>query len=75
MKRNLPLKLISTPQRLRWIAAAGASGVVALLCAVLMITSRKPVYAALWFALVTFSTCGLFLLQSAPIRNQFAGKD
>lgn len=38
----------------------------ALLCAVLMITSRNPVYAALWFALVTFSTCGLFLLQSAP---------
>jgi NADH-quinone oxidoreductase subunit J len=38
----------------------------ALICAVLMITSRKPVYAALWFALVTFSTCGLFLLQSAP---------
>jgi NADH-quinone oxidoreductase subunit J len=38
----------------------------ALLCAVLMITSRKPVYAALWFAMVTFSTCGLFLLQSAP---------
>ena len=44
-----------------WIFACGA-----LLCAVLMITSRKPVYAALWFALVTFSTCGLFLLQSAP---------
>lgn len=40
--------------------------VAALVCAVLMITSRKPVYAALWFALVTFSTCGLFLLQSAP---------
>jgi NADH-quinone oxidoreductase subunit J len=40
--------------------------VAALLCAVLMITSRKTVYAALWFALVTFSTCGLFLLQSAP---------
>ncbi len=38
----------------------------ALVCAVLMITSRKPVYAALWFALVTLSTCGLFLLQSAP---------
>ena len=34
--------------------------------AALMITSRKPVYAALWFAMVTFSTCGLFLLQSAP---------
>lgn len=44
-----------------WIFALGA-----LVCAVLMITSRKPVYAALWFALVTFSTCGLFLLQYAP---------
>ena len=44
-----------------WIFA-----VAALVCAVLMITSRNPVYAALWFALVTFSTCGLFLLQSAP---------
>jgi NADH-quinone oxidoreductase subunit J len=44
-----------------WIFSIGA-----LVCAVLMITSRKPVYAALWFALVTFSTCGLFLLQSAP---------
>lgn len=39
---------------------------MALACAVLMITSRNPVYAALWFALVTLSTCGLFLLQSAP---------
>jgi NADH-quinone oxidoreductase subunit J len=44
-----------------WIFSLGA-----LLSAVLMITSRKPVYAALWFALVTYSTCGLFLLQSAP---------
>lgn len=44
-----------------WIFATGA-----LACAVLMITSRNPVYAALWFAMVTFSTCGLFLLQSAP---------
>ena len=44
-----------------WIFALGA-----LVCGVLMITSRKPVYAALWFALVTLSTCGLFLLQSAP---------
>ena len=33
---------------------------------VLMITSRNPVYAALWFAVVTLSVCGLFLLQSAP---------
>lgn len=41
-----------------------ASG--ALISAVLMITSRNPVYAALWFAVVTLSVCGLFLLQSAP---------
>lgn len=40
--------------------------VSALMCGVLMITARNPVYAALWFALATLSTCGLFLLQSAP---------
>jgi len=38
----------------------------ALLCGALMITARNPVYGALWFALSTLSTCGLFLLQSAP---------
>lgn len=38
----------------------------ALFCGVLMITSGNPVYAALWFALTTLATCGLFLLQSAP---------
>ncbi len=38
--------------------AIGASG-----C---MVTSRDPVYAALWFALVTLSVCGLFVIQSAP---------
>ncbi|MFO1094836.1 MAG: NADH-quinone oxidoreductase subunit J [Planctomycetaceae bacterium] len=43
-----------------WLFGAGA-----VFCAVLMITSRNPVYAALWFALVTLATCGLFLLQSA----------
>ncbi len=37
-----------------------------LASAVLMITSKNPVYAALWFAVVTLSVCGLFLLQSAP---------
>jgi NADH-quinone oxidoreductase subunit J len=31
-----------------------------------MITNRNPVYSALWFALVTLSVCGLFLLQFAP---------
>jgi len=39
---------------------------VAVVAAVCMITNPNPVYAALWFALVTLSTCGLFLLQSAP---------
>ncbi len=37
-----------------------------LISAVLMITSKNPVYGALWFALVTLCVCGLFLLQSAP---------
>lgn len=32
----------------------------------LMISSRNPVYAALWFALATLSVCGLFVLRSAP---------
>jgi NADH-quinone oxidoreductase subunit J len=41
-------------------------GVGALMCGVLMITARNPVYGALWFALTTLSTCGLFLLQQAP---------
>jgi NADH-quinone oxidoreductase subunit J len=31
-----------------------------------MVTSRNPVYAALWFALTTLAVCGLFLLRSAP---------
>ncbi len=39
---------------------------VAILSAVLMITNRNPVYSALWFAIVTLGTCGLFLLQYAP---------
>lgn len=32
----------------------------------LMVTDRNPVYAALWFAIVTLGVCGLFLLNSAP---------
>lgn len=44
-----------------WVFAIGA-----LMSGVLMITARNPVYAALWFALATLSTCGLFLLQRAP---------
>jgi len=47
-------------QTLFWFFAVSS-----IFCAILMITSRNPVYAALWFALVTLSTCGLFLLQQA----------
>lgn len=49
------------PELLFWIFSAGA-----LASGVLMITARNPVYGALWFALTTLSTCGLFLTQSAP---------
>jgi NADH-quinone oxidoreductase subunit J len=38
----------------------------AIACAILMITNRNPVYAALWFALATLSVCGLFWMQYAP---------
>jgi NADH-quinone oxidoreductase subunit J len=39
---------------------------LAVLAGGLMITQSNPVYAALSFALVVLSTCGLFLLQAAP---------
>jgi NADH-quinone oxidoreductase subunit J len=41
-------------------------GLSAVSAAVLMVTNKNPVYAALWFAVVTLSVCGLFLMQSAP---------
>jgi len=44
-----------------WLLATVAIG-----GGILMITSRNPVYSALWFALVTLATCGMFLQQSAP---------
>jgi NADH-quinone oxidoreductase subunit J len=44
-----------------WIFGGGG-----LFCAILMVTSHNPVYSALWFALVTLCTCGLFLMQGAP---------
>jgi NADH-quinone oxidoreductase subunit J len=37
-----------------------------LIGAVLTVTSRNPIYSALWFASVVLSTTGLFLLASAP---------
>ena len=44
-----------------WIFAGAA-----ILSGVFMVTSRDPVYAALWFALATLGTCGLFMLEEAP---------
>jgi NADH-quinone oxidoreductase subunit J len=39
---------------------------IAIVGGVMMITQSNPVHAALSFALVVLSTCGLFLLQAAP---------
>ena len=44
-----------------WLFAGSA-----ILSGVYMITSHEPVYAALWFALATLATCGLFMLLWAP---------
>jgi NADH:ubiquinone oxidoreductase subunit 6 (subunit J) len=40
--------------------------VLAIIFGVLLITQRNPVHAALSFAMVVLSVCGLFLLQAAP---------
>ena len=42
-----------------------AQAFVSLTAALLMITSRNPVYSALWFALVLLANSGLYLLQGA----------
>ncbi|HTI50689.1 MAG TPA: NADH-quinone oxidoreductase subunit J, partial [Planctomycetaceae bacterium] len=42
---------------------------VSLAAAVMMITSRNPVYSALWFALVLLGNSGLFLLQKAEFLS------
>jgi NADH-quinone oxidoreductase subunit J len=44
-----------------WTFAAAA-----IFSGAFMVTSRDPVYAALWFALATLGVCGLFMLQAAP---------
>src|SRR5215831_14617372 len=41
-------------------------GIAAIAGALLTVTSRNPVYSALWFASVVLSTAGLFLLADAP---------
>lgn len=39
---------------------------IAIVAGGLLVTQHNPVYAALSFALVVLSTCGLFLLQAGP---------
>src|SRR3954447_6391269 len=39
---------------------------IAILGGVLMLAQKNPVHAALSFALVVLSSCGLFLLNAAP---------
>jgi NADH:ubiquinone oxidoreductase subunit 6 (subunit J) len=43
-----------------------AFAALAILGGGLLVTQRNPVHAALSFAVVVLSTCGLFLLQAAP---------
>lgn len=43
--------------------------VISLASAVMMITSRNPVYSALWFALVLLSNSGLYLLVDAEFLS------
>jgi NADH-quinone oxidoreductase subunit J len=42
---------------------------ISLASAIMMITSRNPVYSALWFALVLLGNAGLFLLQKAEFLS------
>jgi NADH-quinone oxidoreductase subunit J len=62
LARNLPAGEGETGETILFSVFAMA----AIACAILMITNRNPVYAALWFALATLSVCGLFWLQYAP---------
>jgi NADH:ubiquinone oxidoreductase subunit 6 (subunit J) len=52
----------ATPETVLFYAFSG----LAILSGGLLVTQRNPVHAALSFALVVLSTCGLFLLLAAP---------
>ena len=43
--------------------------IISLASAVMMITSRNPVYSALWFALVLLANSGLYMLQRADFLS------
>lgn len=53
---------VATPETFLFYAFSG----VAIVAGGLLVTQRNPAHAALSFALVVLSTCGLFLLQAAP---------
>jgi NADH-quinone oxidoreductase subunit J len=50
------------PEKILFYAFAGS----AVVGGIMLICQKNPVHAALSFALVILSTCGLFLLQAAP---------
>ncbi|GIX04188.1 MAG: NADH-quinone oxidoreductase chain j [Planctomycetaceae bacterium] len=64
---GLWLVILSGPRHVtswhEWLFYPLACGV--LTGATLTIVDRNPVYAALWFALATLSTCGIFVLNMA----------
>lgn len=62
---NLSLADEPSVERLTETVLFWLFAITAIAGAVLMITHRNPVYSAIWFAVVTFSVCGLFLLQYA----------
>ena len=59
---TLLLRMDVSIESLLFFAFAGS----AIIGGVMMISQKNPVHAALSFALVVLSTCGLFLLQAAP---------
>jgi NADH-quinone oxidoreductase subunit J len=50
---------------LGWNASYWGLAGLSLVSAVLMVTSRNPIYSALWFAMVLMSNSGLYLLLDA----------
>jgi NADH:ubiquinone oxidoreductase subunit 6 (subunit J) len=53
---------LTSPETLLFYGFSG----IAIVSGGLLLTQHNPVHAALSFALVVLSTCGLFLLQAAP---------
>src|SRR5262249_20076561 len=53
---------VATPETVLFYAFSS----IAVVAGVLLVTQRRPARAALAFALVVLSTCGLFLLLAAP---------